>query len=107
MDDVTRAVPGEWDQTEGDQRVAEWLIGRFRTGDLKGQPFGGGDIDHLRVCHLLDVEFEGTNGSYNCDTGCEYARLEATIRCPHTSGSVDVEYGEFGELADLMEDIFG
>ena len=60
--------------------------------------------EHLRTCGDVSVEHaEAWDGLYGCDTGCEYARLEAHISCPH-GHAVDYEYGTFGEVADLVED---
>lgn len=60
---------------------------------------------HLAHCDDARVEDEErTNGAYGCDTGCEYARLEATITCSHGC-SEDFEYGEFGDLADLLAEV--
>lgn len=79
-----------------DMRVAAWIGQEFRKN---------GASEHLRACNPLTVSYKGMDSVYGCDTGCEYARLEATITCPHGE-SEDYEYGQFGELADLLEDIF-
>ena len=60
---------------------------------------------HLASCpdvHVVDQE--ATDGSYGCDTGCEYARLEADLVCSHGMRE-EYEYGAFGELADMLQEI--
>lgn len=44
------------------------------------------------------------DGSYVCDTGCDYVRFEAVIECPHGFSEL-VEWGEFGDLAGILEDL--
>lgn len=109
-----KITAGDYDKTDGDERVAHWLVDEFRKGPVQGlvvvRNGNHEDIEHLRACQELDVEFEGYTGSYNCDTGCEMGKFEASITCPHWAPirpAVEVEYGEFGDLPDLMEKIFG
>lgn len=78
------------------QLVAAWIVRRYRSD---------GKNEHLRGCSDAVVEVEGYDGQYGCDTGCEYARLEATLTCRHGDRDEDFEYGQFGELADLLEEI--
>ncbi|MEU0624942.1 hypothetical protein ABZ329_29295 [Streptomyces rubiginosohelvolus] len=60
---------------------------------------------HLVSCpDLRVVDQEATNGSYGCDTGCDYARLEADLICSHGMRE-EYEYGDFGELADMLQEI--
>jgi hypothetical protein len=60
---------------------------------------------HLRECPDLTVEHpDAYNGTYGCDTGCEYARLEADLSCPHGERET-FEYGEFGDIADLLREM--
>ncbi|MCA1223439.1 hypothetical protein [Streptomyces sp. 8L] len=60
---------------------------------------------HLVDCPDLHVsEQDASDGLYGCETGCEYARLEATLGCSHGL-SEEYEYGEFGEMADMIRDI--
>lgn len=63
------------------------------------------DSQHLRQCpELMVTQADGSDGSYGCDTGCDYARLEARLSCPH--GETEwYFYGEFGDLASLIEDM--
>lgn len=56
--------------------------------------------EETTVIHLV-----GSDGEYGCDTGCEYARLEAYLVCPHNPEGIKFEYGEFGNLNDILEDI--
>lgn len=76
--------------------VGTWIIGRFRRG---------GENEHLRACESLVTEsINGYDGSYGCDTGCEYARIEITVSCTHGQRE-DFSVGEFGELADMIDEI--
>jgi hypothetical protein len=60
---------------------------------------------HLASCPSTRVtEFDASDGSYGCDTGCEYVRLEATIACVHGAAE-EFTWGTFGELAYLIEDV--
>lgn len=43
------------------------------------------------------------NGSYGCDTGCDYARFEAVITCPHGERE-QFEWGDFGEIGRILEE---
>ncbi|MFG2676959.1 hypothetical protein [Streptomyces sp. NPDC048445] len=60
---------------------------------------------HLVSCPDLHVvDQEAADGSYGCETGCEYARLEADLVCSHGMRE-EYEYGDFGELADMLREI--
>lgn len=54
--------------------------------------------EHLKKCDEAVIELKtATDGSYGCDTGCEYFRIESVISCPH--GETDnYEHGEFGMM---------
>ncbi len=61
--------------------------------------------DHLKECPSLAVTAgEGESGGYGCDTGCDYARLEAEARCEHM-GPYDVNHGWFGEFSDIYDEL--
>lgn len=88
------------DVTEANERanrlVAAWILREFRSD---------GDDAHLRACPEAAVaEGEAFDSQYGCDTGCEYARWEAVITCPH-GVRAEFEYGEFGELAYIIEEL--
>lgn len=62
--------------------------------------------DHMRSCADVKVlSPEGWNGTYGCDTGCDYARIAALISCPHRSEWLGVEYGWFGDMADIYDEL--
>jgi hypothetical protein len=83
---------------EIDDLVNRWVLARYQRERI-GKP-----DQHLAECADAVVTHEATNGEYGCDTGCEYVRLEADISCIH--GFTDCyEYGAFGDLADLIDDI--
>ena len=48
---------------------------------------------------VLDIEM--FNGSYGCDTGCDYVRFE--VDCPHCHKMV-YQTGDFGEFDDTDEE---
>ena len=79
-----------------DEKVNAWLLDQFKS-DYLGS--------HFRECEgpfeVLHTEAE--NGSYGCETGCEYARLRATFVCPHVR--VEWEYGDFGDIASMLHGI--
>lgn len=57
---------------------------------------------HLATCPETQVlDCDARDGSYGCDTGCDYYRLEAQIGCPHGE-SVEYDYGSFGEISSLI-----
>jgi hypothetical protein len=47
---------------------------------------------------------DALNGAHGCDTGCDYARFEAVIVCPHGQRE-EFEWGQFGEIADILEEM--
>ncbi|WP_157868851.1 hypothetical protein [Streptomyces atriruber] len=84
------------------ERTREDMESRLRW---RCQRSSDDDARHLVDCPTVRVvDQEGSDGEYGCDTGCEYARLEATITCEH-GRSADFEYGDFGDLAGLISGI--
>jgi hypothetical protein len=79
-----------------DQLLRSYVLRKFKDA----QPVG----HHLRNCEEVTVEFEAHEGSYGCDTGCEYVRFEARVVCPH-GAPVAYEFGEFGDLPGVIEDL--
>lgn len=86
------------DTHEINQAVSRWLADRYREEHTRpGQ--------HLPACPDMQVTVHSAaDGDYDCDTGCEYLRFEATVSCPHASE--EWEYGTFGELVWLLGDLF-
>jgi hypothetical protein len=85
-----------------DDLLRAYVLKQFRE---EYRPFPEDPRYHRATCDEVRVlEFDSRNGSYGCDTGCEYLRLEATIGCPH-GDPVDYEYGEFGDTWMLIEDL--
>lgn len=87
--------------TAADELVGRYILYLFRldTGwpDQRNK--------HLVTCSdAVAVDVEAYNSVYGCTTGCEYARLEAVISCPHGE-SDEFDYGEFGDIANILEDI--
>ncbi len=62
--------------------------------------------EHLPHCPELTVTHAtAVDGVYGCDTGCEYVRFEADVSCPHGERVEGWRWGEFGDLAMILEDI--
>lgn len=92
------------DMADADELVRRLILRRWQNGDglpsWKGRP-----SEHLRSCAEITLaDVEASNGSYGCDTGCEYARFEATITCAHGE-SYEFEWGDFGMIDDFIEDM--
>lgn len=78
-----------------DRLLSAYVLRQYRD-EYKG---------HLAGCTEASVlEFDSRDGSYGCDTGCEYLSLQARIGCPHED-PVYYEYGEFGDIAFLVEQL--
>lgn len=85
-----------------DEKVARFVLKDFREGIVDRCP---ANARHLAACpDAKAMHVEGEDGTYGCDTGCEYARLTAQIECPHGM-SYEHEYGDFGEIADILAEI--
>lgn len=85
-----------------DEKVSRFILRDFRSNVGRGST---NDEQHLADCgETVAAHVEAEDGYYGCETGCEYARLLARIECPHVQ-AVDYEYGEFGEVADMLADI--
>jgi hypothetical protein len=82
--------------TDADEKVQRYILNTYR--ELHPDHHLS-SCDEVQVIHP-DAEY-GTSG---CDTGCEYTRFTATIRCPHERHH-DFEYGEFGNLADILAEL--
>lgn len=79
---------------DADELVQRLILRRYREDVACGLRL----TKHLASCPDVEVvNPKATNGRYSCDTGCEYAGFEATIRCPHVN-PVDYEWGDFGDI---------
>lgn len=84
--------------TDADDLVNRYVLRWFREESM-------GHLPHLRECPDLTVtNADARDGSYGCETGCDYVRFEAVITCPHGERE-EVEWGQFGELASILEDL--
>lgn len=82
---------------DADAKVAAYVLKAFRSEY---------NTHHLATCPDVKVEHpEMNNGMYGCDTGCDYARLEADLSCPHGERYYDYEYGTFGQIDSLIEEL--
>lgn len=85
-----------------DDLVAQFVLRDFRAGVGRSS---SADEMHLASCaDARAAHMEGEDGTYGCDTGCEYATLTAEITCPH-GRRAEHEYGDFGEIADIIAEI--
>jgi hypothetical protein len=93
-------------QYRTDDLVREMVLARLRSNGGSGGIFDRDEIaQHMTACPDVTVkDFVASDGTYGCETGCEYARLEAVLSCPHHE-NVEYEYGEWGELADMIEEM--
>lgn len=85
-----------------DELVARYILRMYRENRCNSL---GDPTTHLAGCMdavVTDPDAQG--GTYGCDTGCDYYTLTATISCPHGE-SEDYEYGDFGEISYLIEDL--
>ena len=89
-------------QISADERVKRWILGEFREAFADAWRVRE-SLRHLAACDGAEAaDVTGGDGSYGCETGCEYVRLEAVITCPHGRRE-EWTWGEFGELADILE----
>jgi hypothetical protein len=111
---IDAADPTTW--TDADRVVAAWVIDQLREwrGYLDDHPSLSWQhtpeqrqqSDHMRQCATLRVTgFEGYDGLYGCDTGCEYIRLDGRVACDHYPAGAEFEVGEFGELKYWLQDL--
>jgi hypothetical protein len=81
-------------------RVARYILAQF-----KNEPGNEAAAQHLAHCESVRViDPDASNGTYGCDTGCDYTTFEAVIACDHGQ-QIDYEYGEFGLLSDILWDL--
>lgn len=79
------------------ERVAAYILEQFHD-----EPGGGESAEHLAACDSIRVtDPDASNGTYGCETGCDYTRFTATIACGHGQ-QIEFEYGEFGRLGDIL-----
>ena len=92
---MARGLVGD-DVSGADDLVRRLILRRFR------EEFPD---SHLATCPDVGLADVGArDGKYGCDTGCEFARFEATVSCPH-SESAEFEWGDFGEISYMIEDM--
>lgn len=79
------------------ERVAAYILEQFHD-----EPGDGEAAEHLAACDGARVTNpDASNGTYGCDTGCDYTRFTATIACGHDQ-QIEFGYGEFGRLGDIL-----
>lgn len=91
------------EEREHRERDADKLVARFILATYR-EP-GKAYNQHLKACPDLIVENpDARDGTYRCDTGCEYVRFEAVITCPHGERE-EFEWGKFGNLAGILAEM--
>jgi hypothetical protein len=61
--------------------------------------------EHLATCpDTVVTDADLRNGTYGCETGCEYARLDAALTCPH-GVTAEHRYGTFGDVGVILTEI--
>ena len=86
--------------TNADEKVNRLILRRYRS-----EADGVAYPNHIQRCPDVYVaEADASDGTYGCDTGCEYVRFEATLRCPHGE-ETEFEWGDFGELAYMLDEM--
>lgn len=87
-----------------DEKVERLILAMF-VEESKDSPDWSHE-GHLMRCPSLRVkDAGGRDGVYGCGTGCEYVRLTATLVCGHEGFKSEFDYGSFGDLATLLEDL--
>lgn len=85
-----------------DELLARYVLRGYRE---KNTPAFGAPPPHLVSCEEATAKHvEAEDGTYGCETGCEYVRLTAMVECPHGE-SVEFEYGDFGDIAGIIEEM--
>lgn len=84
-----------------DRLVADYILNNIQY--FKFEPDHSG---HILNCNYAVTDLEGGDGYYGCETGCEYYRLTATVRCACGIEST-IEYGDFGQLANIIDELDG
>lgn len=88
--------------TKADELVAAYILRVYRE---RHEMNDGTHTTHLAGCAEASVTNPDTqDGTYGCETGCDYYTLTATIACPHGMKE-DYEYGDFGMIAFLLKDL--
>lgn len=89
--------------THADELVARYILRKYR--ELNSTVYSGEPTTYLAGCgEAVVTDPDASNGTYGCDTGCDYYTLTATISCPHGE-TRDYEYGDFGEISYLIEEL--
>lgn len=58
---------------------------------------------HLIECPSAKLTIlDAYDGSYECETGCDFYRVETEVRCEHGVAD-EYTYGDFGEFSFLEE----
>ncbi len=90
-----------WEERERREAEINALVTRFVLRTYREE----GDNAHLKACtDISATDTEGRDGSYGCNTGCDYVTFEATITCPHGERG-DFEWGDFGSMDTIIEEL--
>jgi hypothetical protein len=86
-----------------DELLSKYILQEFRD------EYGGGcwGVDDSRPYHLAHCEqahagdCDASDGTYGCETGCDWVTLTAAISCPHGE-PYEYEYGSFGTIDSII-----
>lgn len=95
---VHEVPPWEQEEQKANELVARFILRTYR------EPHQA-DNQHLKECPDITVDDpDAYDGTYACDTGCEYVRFEALITCPHGEREA-FKWGDFGRLSSILEEM--
>ena len=84
------------------EAIVDWVLGLYARPK---QSWETPPIKHLINCPDTRITFEDAyDGTYGCETGCEFYRVSGTIWCSHGAED-EFDYGDFGELMDRVPDV--
>lgn len=91
---------------EYDEKVNRLIVMIFKDEHRSWPDVANGMISHMVNCDSLQVENADTSdGTYGCDTGCEYVELDATLTCCQGENRYVFNYSNFGSMWSLLDDL--
>jgi hypothetical protein len=78
---------------------ADAIVELYILDNWRGDHPDHADCESL---HVLNPDAFG--GTYGCETGCDYVTFTAIVACEHRQPE-EFQFGQFGELNDLIEDL--
>lgn len=101
MDATHRTMNWGVNMGKADDLVRAWILKEVRD-TTPGRDRENTLTLHIVTCPSLRVvDFEGGDGFYGCETGCEFVRLYANLACEHETGKYF--YGNFGDMSWIID----